>query len=315
MNKMKWHGLLVIGIICALVQMAAYNFFEASKSYAATVTTGVTFTTNQTVQYYHLNNAVNNATVSDIVTGDITDGTIATVDLANNAVTTGKVLDENLTGADILNRSITINDYGTNTVDETALNTNITFRPGFLTFSNGVTTIFSTNQIQAVGVTGTTNRTSSADEGGIVKLGPAGFIHSSMLSNVVSIVSTNLVGKDVALTAHVYSTLTSLATTATTGKVLVKASVANDDPSGTAQFIRLRASDDSAQSSAIFVTGSASPVMNCQLIDVLTGSAKTYLLEVSASGSATENYTNTLSSADTAAPAANCFFIQIIQIP
>jgi hypothetical protein len=218
MNKIKWHGLLVIGIIAALMQSAFYNFLNSIKEgNAATVATGVTFTTNQTVQYYHLNNAINNATVSDVVSGDITDGTIANVDLGANAVTTGKVLDENLTGADILNRSLTINDYGTNSVDETALFTNLYFNAGFMSFSN---VNVAAGSITNTGVLGVTS-SAGAVSGSIPKLDGNAKIDKTL---TYAPVATNaFLTTEMASLANLYTNLVVMTLAETNGYVVLNA--------------------------------------------------------------------------------------------
>lgn len=173
MKKFIINGILFFGLVLTLARIA----HETGD--AATVTTGVTFTTNQTVQYYHLNNAINNATVSAIVSGDITDGTIANSDLGANCVTTGKVLDETLTGSDILNRTLGSNDYSTNSVDEIALSSNLTFRAGILNMSNATLAV-SNNQINAAAVVGVTNSAGAGDALKIVKLNGDGKVDTTM---------------------------------------------------------------------------------------------------------------------------------------
>jgi hypothetical protein len=170
---------------------------------SATVTTGVTFTTNQLVQYYDLNNAINNASVSDINSGDITDGTIATVDLGANSVTTAKVLDGNLLGTDLKDRTLTVNLYGTNSVDGIALHTNQDIRSGTWVLTNINTTVnfsgpsttltFSSNQINWAAVSGTTNSAGAADSGKVVKLNPSGVLDTSITPFSKSFTSTNIV--------------------------------------------------------------------------------------------------------------------------
>ena len=157
---------------------------------SATVTTGVTFTTNQLVQYYDLNNAINNASVSDINSGDITDGTIAAVDLGANSVVTAKILDGTILGTDIANRTLTTLLYGTNSIDGIGLNTNLVLRSGFWFFTNvnqtinfagpSTTLTFSSNQINWAAVSGVTNSAGAADTGKVVKLNDSGVLDTSI---------------------------------------------------------------------------------------------------------------------------------------
>ena len=170
---------------------------------AATVTTGVTFTTNQLVQYYDLNNAVNNATISAIVSGDITDGTIAAVDLGANSVTTAKVLDGTIIGADIASRTLSTSLYATNSVDDIALSTNQVIRSGFWFFTNvnqsitfngpSTTLTFSSNQINWAAVSGVTNSAGVADAGKVVKLNDSGVLSTTITPFSGAFTSTNLV--------------------------------------------------------------------------------------------------------------------------
>jgi hypothetical protein len=183
----------IIAILICMGLFALSALMQDPRVGAATVTTGVTFTTNQLVQYYDLNNAVNNATVSDIVSGDITDGTIANVDLGANAVTTQKVLDGNLLGTDLKDRTLTVNLYGTNSVDETALTTNLNFRAGAFVFTNLTSLTFSSNQINWAAVSGVTNSAGSADSGKVVKLNPSGVLDASITPFSKSFTSTNIV--------------------------------------------------------------------------------------------------------------------------
>lgn len=141
-------ALSILSIIAAAVILSMNQ--PVRPTTAATVTTGVTFTTNQLVQYYDLNNAVNNATVSAIVSGDITDGTISAADMGANSVTTAKILDGTVTGSDIASRTILGGNIATNTVTDVNLSTNLTFNPGFISFTNNVTMSFMTNQINVL---------------------------------------------------------------------------------------------------------------------------------------------------------------------
>jgi hypothetical protein len=180
-------------VIAMILPMARY------PANSATVTTGVTFTTNQLVQYYDLNNAINNASVSDIGSGDITDGTIANVDLGANAVTTQKVLDGTLLGTDMANRTILGINVATNAIDGIGLSSNIVFRSGDYYFTNINTTVkfngpsttlsFASNQINWAAVSGVTNSAGAADAGKVVKLNDSGILDSTFTPFTKSFVS------------------------------------------------------------------------------------------------------------------------------
>lgn len=311
------YKILVGSLVTAALLMVFNTTIQYPRgAYAAQLTPGYSFTTNEQVTHIKLNDLVSNATVSGIVSADITDTTIATADLANQAVTSAKIADATILTGDVAQRTLLGANVATGALSEVELSTNITFRPGFLTFSNNVSFVFSTNQVSSYAILGTNAAGTSASAGLVAKLNGIGFLDSSMYSNVVTLVSSNFPGKNIAHgSSYTYSTLETLTTTATTGKVLVQASVANDDPSGATQFIRIRDSTGAAVGDNTYATGSASPVMTAMLFDVLAGSAKTYTLEVASASATTENYTNILTSADTAAPATNAFYIKIYQFP
>jgi len=201
-TKQQFFAALFIGALFGSF-VASWMANPLPSTHAATVTTGVTFTTNQTVQYYHLNNAINNATISDIVSGDITDGTIGAIDLAPNSVTSAKVLDATLTGSDIGSRTITANNIVTNTLTEIELNTNLNFRSGTHWHTNVNTTInyagpsttltYANNQVSSAAVSGTTNSAGAADSGKVVKLNPSGVLDTTITPFSKAYMSTGVV--------------------------------------------------------------------------------------------------------------------------
>lgn len=159
---------------------------------AATLQTGVTFTTNQLVQYYDLNNAVNNATISDIVSGDILDGTIAAADLGANSVTSPKILDGTIVTADVASRTLLGSNISTNTITEIELSTNITTRAGLWDLT---ATRFVANSVTNTAVLGITTGAGAADSGKIPKLNASGIVDSTMLATpafgITTFTSTN----------------------------------------------------------------------------------------------------------------------------
>jgi len=317
MNNIKnYFNALVLGAGLAFVFMALVSETFFSQSNAAVLSRGTTFTTNQQVEYTDLHALVDNATVSGVVSADITDGTIVAADISDSTITSVKIVDGTIVTGDILDRTILAGDISTNGVTETELNTNINFRVGSLTFTNCTALNFSNNQILSPAIAGITNSAGVGDAGKVTKVGPTGFLPSHLLRDVASIVTTNLVGTNIVFGAgYVYTTLAQLATTATTGSVIVKAGVCNDDPTSSIQFMRLRDSGNTVYAEWMGTVGSASAAMNAMLFDTLSGSTKTYILETAPSGAGTENYTNTLTSADSAAPVSDGFYIKIYQVP
>jgi hypothetical protein len=300
---------LPILILSFLLAPFAQYLFEPMENNAATVTTGVTFTTNQTVQYYHLNDAVNNATVSDIVSGDITDGTIAAVDLGANSVTTAKILDATIATGDIANRTIIAGNIATNTLTETELFTNLNFRSGTLTFSNMVTLVFSNGQIASTAVAAISNTVGTANANTIVKTGPLGTIDRSLMVGGSSILSSNLATATGHASANTFTNIASLTTTATNGMVIITARAISSTGGGM-QYIRIRDADTNAVEVSSNTIGTGNPALQCTLIDSLSGATKTYFLDVSSSAGS-QVYTN----ANATPPIVNGLGLKVIQLP
>jgi len=178
--------------------------------------------------------------------------------------------------------------------------------------------IVSTNSVAGYAVTGTATNNGAAGE--VVKTSAGGTINSGLITfPSVTLTSTNYTGSNtVFASAYVYVPIAQLSTTKTNGYVKVEASAANDTPSATVLFMRLRDTATNVVSHAdIFMNtggGNAhSPVMSVQLSDILTTASKTYILEVAAASSGTENWTNILTSTQIAAPATNAYFIKIYE--
>lgn len=178
---MKTSKSIAIGI-CGLLFILSVWIGSNQNPNAATLSKGTTFTTNQTVQYYDLNNLVDQATISGIISSEITDGTITQGDMGNNSIGTAQIIEGTIATGDIASRTILGSNIATNEVTGIELNTNLVFRSGthfytnvntFLTFTNS-TLLFSTNQIGNGAVAGTTNTVGAASAGKVVKLNDSG---------------------------------------------------------------------------------------------------------------------------------------------
>jgi len=269
--------------------LASWTLVPTPSVDAATVTSGVAFTTNQVVQHTHLNNAINNATVSDIVSGDITDGTIAAADLAANSVTSVKILDATVTGSDIGSRTIAASNIQTNGVTEIELATNITLRAGTWNFTSATVTA---NSIASTAVSGTTTTAGAGDSGKIPKLDSDGKLADSMIRGS-SLLSSNRASVVSSASGYTWTTVASLTTTATNGTVIIsgRALAAVGDAGNT--FLRIRDASSSVTASIAGTGlggGNATP-FSCTLTDSLSGSAKTYTFELANSGTSV-TYTN-----------------------
>ncbi len=152
----------------------------SSYSLAATLTKGYTFTTTEQVTAAKLHSLVDSATVSAITSSDITDGTVAAVDLSSTAVTSGNITDGTITGSDIFARTITTSLIATNAVTGIELSTNITTRTGFVDLSASTLTL-ANNSVAAAAVVGVTTSAGAADSGKIPKLNASGILDSSMV--------------------------------------------------------------------------------------------------------------------------------------
>jgi hypothetical protein len=309
MNNIKtYFSALVLGAFLAFVSLGLISQLDI-PSKAATVTRGTTFTTNQQVQYTDLHALVDNATVSSIVSADITDGTIVAADIADSTITSAKVVDGTLTANDILSRTLTASLYGTNSVDGTALNTNINFRPGFLVFSNNVGLVFSDAQIAATAVVSVSNTVGVADANKVVRTKPNGTIDRSLMVGGTIVSVTNRNTATGSGSANTWLSIASLTTTSTNGTVLLTGSVIGDT-SGGMQYLRIRDSGTNIVQQISHTAGAANPAYEVNLTDVLNGTAKTYHLEV-ASSATTQVYTN----ANATPPMSSNLYLKMIEIP
>lgn len=255
------------------------TIFRTDYPHAATITTGVTFTTNQLVQYYDLNNAINNATVSAIVSGDITDGTIAAADLGANSVTSAKILDGTILTGDIGSRTILGANIVTNGISGIEFNTNITTRAGEWDFT---LSRFVANSITNTAVLGASVTTGSGDAGKVVKLNSSGYVDRQIIEYPSVLVTNRATATSGA--ADTWTAIGSLTTTITNGAVVVTGRATA--PVGNAGTIWLRVRDSghtiSATSGGVGTGpgGSTAPSLTVSMVDTVSTVAKTYVIEI-----------------------------------
>jgi hypothetical protein len=159
--------------------------------HAASVTRGYTFTTNEQVTSAKLHLLVDGASVSSITSSDITDGTIALGDMGANSVDASKVVAGSLTTSQMLSRGLAGTEIATNGISGIELSSNITFRAGFLNFTNS-TVGFTNNAIFSQWVLGVTNSTGATDAGKVIKLNDSGVLSTSITPFSASFTSTNI---------------------------------------------------------------------------------------------------------------------------
>jgi uncharacterized protein YaiE (UPF0345 family) len=246
---------------------------------AATVSRGTTFTTNQLVQYTDLHNLVDNATVSAIVSADITDGTIIAADISDSTITSVKIVDSTIVTADILNRTIISDDIATNAVTEIELHTNITTRAGFLNISNST---FTANMLTPESMQGVTTSAGAGDSGKIPKLNASGLFDSSFLP-VAAVISNTVNTTTSSGTAYVWTPVCAVTSTVTRGAISVvgKASVF----SANSVWCRVRDSNTNIVSVGVCKASALdNGTAESTLLDVLSGSTKIYWLDVATDG-------------------------------
>ncbi len=274
----KFVGLFLICLVMVMIVRAAQ------------LEPGHSFTPSEQVTSDKLNNLVSNATISGIVSSEITDLTIATGDIANQAITAAKIADSTITTGKIANRAITTGLIATGAVTEIELSTNITFRPGFLVFTNMVGVTFSNQQLGAEWSVSVSNTVGVADANKLVRTRSTGAIDRSLLVGSTLVTSSNRVFAVGNASANVWTNIISLTTTATNGTVMLTANAISDTGGGQ-QYIRIRDLQTNAISQSSHTIGTGNPVQNVILIDTLSGVPKTYLLDVSSSA-ANQPYTN-----------------------
>lgn len=304
----------VLAVFSGILLLGSYlENSTAPTANAATITRGITFSATDLVTNTKLHQLVDSATLSAVDTADLSDSAITTAKLGANSVTTSKILNATILGEDIADRTLTGSLYATNSVDGIALSSNVTFRAGTLDFTLATVT---SNSIAGSGVSGATNSAGSADQGKIVKLNALGKVDSTMISGS-SMLTTNLGTATGSASSYTWQNILTLTTTATNGTVIVtgRAIQSGNSVSG---WVRLRDVTTNVVSSIYENLAGLDKGLDesVTLTDSLNGTAKTYYLDVAASGNSVI-YTNTAparSQWPIAAGVSNGLSIRILQM-
>lgn len=286
--------------------------------HGATLNRGYTFATNEQVTATKLHTLVDSGTVTNITAADFADATITGAKIANNTITSGNILDATITGTDLFPRTLTRDLIATNAITEIELNTNLTFRAGTLTFT-AATLAFASDQVPASAVVGVTSSSGAGDSGKIAKLDGTGKFASGFIPSVgsSSVVTTNLAFATGSASGYTWKNIATINTTATSGSVMVLGSAAAVAGTEAASWIRVRDSVTNVVS-VVKIGGNgitSSPVGNTMIIDSLSGSTKSYFMDVANSGGGSLVYTNIVASGGQEPGNTNCFYMKIIQNP
>lgn len=281
-----------------------FSIFLAAVSVAchapsATITKGYTFSTNEQVTAAKLHTLVDSATVSAITGSDITDGSIVAVDLGASSVITAKIQDGAVTAGKLGALAVETAKIATNAVGGTQLATNLDL--------SGKTFTWPTNQIPSYAISGTNAGPGTAGQVPILNAG--GFIASSLLAGLSTVVTTNITGAVGNVGANTWAEAGRITTTATTGAVVIVAQAATKNAAGAYTHLRIRDVSTNVEAVASFYTADTWLVQQVTLNDVLTGSAKTYVFESAANGGGL-----LLTNRVAAPPVANAMFIKAIQL-
>ncbi len=202
------------------VLIVGLSIYEG-RMIGATITPGYVFATNELVTAAKLTSLAS-GTITGIDTADLADSSVTTAKLSANSVTGAKIVNGTIEGGDISNRTITASLIVTNAITEYELNTNISFRTGFLNFTNAIVG-FNTDAIGGGSVVGVTTSAGAGDSGKIPKLNASGKLDSTFLSANLAITTTNLsMTTEVnSASANVYYDLVTIVFNQTNGVVIV----------------------------------------------------------------------------------------------
>lgn len=268
----------------------------------ATLTPGYSFGSSETVTAAKLASLVSSASISGITGADFSDGAVTNAKLGSDAVTTDKILDGTITASDILSRTLTSSIYGTNSVDGVAIATNIQLRAGtFLIVTNAGTAInftnatlgFSAGQIPASAITG-------------------------IVTNRSNTITTNFNGYTYSSGAgYTWSTVATLTTTATTGSVTVIGRMTIAPSQAHTTMLRVVDSGGTVEGDdgGTPISGSNCTPYTARLVDFLTGTTKTYTMQVATSATSTTFTNGIAGGAGSAFSVSNGLGMVIQQIP
>lgn len=289
-----------------------FSIFLAAVSVAchapsATITKGYTFSTNEQVTAAKLHTLVDSATVSAITGSDITDGSIAAVDLGASSVITAKIQDGAVTAGKLGALAVETAKIATNAVGTAQLATNLDMSAKAMTFG--------TNQIVSEWISGTNAGPGTA--GQVVKLGAGGTIDLGLMQRT-SLLSTNLITAKSSAATYAWTPIASLVTTSTSGTVYVEGRVTPVPTVPAIVFVRVRDSATNWVRSSTTFNGAgfdSAWTVAAGGADTLSGAAKTYVLEVASSGVSTA-FTNAHSNSGLQAPpVVDGLGMTILQVP
>lgn len=251
---------------------------------AATLTSGHTWTNSELVTAAKLNDQFNSGSISAIQGSDISAGAIGNSQMAANSISGNNIQSLTIPGGDLINYTLTSTQVATNGLMGWNLNPTFTLLPSFtFTFTNG--TFNMGNSAMTINLSNSVIQVSSNQ---IPLYGVNGAVSGSLA------LSSNINGYSYTSGAgYTYSTILQMNTTFTTGSVHVIGKALIAPSQAHTVFLRVRDSGNTVWGNAAAAAiggGSATPYV-AELHDTLTGTAKTYLLEVATSATAT-SFTN-----------------------
>ena len=175
--------------------------------------------------------------------------------------------------------------------------------------------VVTSNSISSGAVAGTNAGPGSA--GQVVKLNNSGLVDSTLIYLVGkgSLLQTNIASAATTNVSYQWTeNIASLTTTTTSGVVVVSGSVAAN---GLSAYLRVRSSDGAMSSAQCMYSGGGVNVgqLGVTLIDVLSGTNKTYVLDISAAAAPPYSYTNRFDAGGNPPAFTNAMYLRILQIP
>jgi hypothetical protein len=194
----------------------------------------------------------------------------------------------------------------------------LTVSSGTVNFTGIGTLTIPNDKVAASAVVGITTSAGAADSGKIPKLNGSGVLDTTFLGASGSILTNvSLPSKSIG-SGYTWVAVTNITTTRTTGTVVVTARAALDTSGGGVVWIRLRDASTNVVGVAMANTaagGYGNPIATATLLDVLSGSTKTYFMECAANGAATVTNSVPSSAASPEFLGGNDLGMTIIQNP
>lgn len=282
------------------------SFFLNHGFSAMVVTPGYSFATNEIVTAQKLNDLVEDMSITGIDgSSQIANLSIGSGQLGANSVISSKILDGTIVSNDIASATISGGPGGniaTNTITGLNLSTNFTFPSGNYSFTNSNTTVNFTNA--NLGFTSGQIPITSIVSGG-----------SIVTNTQFSLISTNIQTTITHPSSYTWTNIITLVTTATNGNVQVRGSALAYNNSMAALWVRVRDNTTNVVSVAMASAPlTYNPVASAILYDTLSGSTKTYFLDVASSG-ASQVLTNTAPAVGQSPEIGDGLSMKIFQTP